>query len=48
MGTASDTGGAGLLRVELSIKRVSDNQYWNGTAFADGTENWRTATGTAS
>ena len=47
-GTASDTGGAGLLRVEISIKRVSDNQYWNGTAFADGTENWRTATGTAS
>ena len=47
-GTASDTGGAGLLRVEVSIKRVSDNQYWNGTAFADGTENWRTATGTAS
>ncbi len=47
-GTASDTGGAGLLRVEVSIKRASDNQYWNGTAFADGTENWRTATGTAS
>ena len=23
-------------------------RYWNGTAFADGTENWRTATGTAS
>ena len=47
-GTASDTGGAGLDEVEVSIKRVSDNQYWNGTAFADGTENWRTATGTAS
>ena len=47
-GTASDTGGAALQNVELSIKRDSDNQYWNGTAFADGTENWRTATGTAS
>ncbi len=47
-GTASDAGGAALQNVELSIKRDSDNQYWNGTAFADGTENWRTATGTAS
>ena len=47
-GTASDAGGSGLDRVEISIKRVSDDQYWNGTAFADGTENWRTATGTAS
>ncbi len=47
-GTASDAGGAGLDKVELSIKRVSDDQYWNGTAFADGTENWRLATGTAS
>ena len=47
-GTASDAGGAALQNVELSIKRDSDDQYWNGTAFADGTENWRTATGTAS
>ena len=47
-GTASDTGGATLGKVEVSIKRDSDDQYWNGTAFADGTENWRLATGTAS
>ena len=47
-GSASDSGGSGLLRIEVSVKRSSDNQYWNGTAFADGTENWRTATGTAS
>ncbi len=46
-GTASDTGGAGLLRVELSIQRVSTTLYWNGAAFADAVENWRTATGTA-
>ena len=45
-GTASD--GVALDKVEVSIKRVSDNQYWNGSAFADGTENWRLATGTAS
>ena len=47
-GTASDTGGAGLLRIEVSIRRVSSTLYWNGTAFADGSENWRTASGTAS
>ena len=46
-GTASDTGGAGLLRIEVSIRRVSSTLYWNGTAFADAVENWRTATGTA-
>ena len=46
-GTASD-GGSVLQRVEVSIRRVSSNQYWNGTAFADASENWRTATGTAS
>ena len=26
---------------------MADSLYWNGTAFADGAENWRTATGTA-
>ena len=40
-GTASDAGGAALDKVEVSIKRDADDQYWNGTAFADGTENWR-------
>ena len=43
-GTASD--GVGLDRVEVSLQRVADSLYWNGTAFADGSENWRTATGT--
>ncbi len=46
-GTASDAGGAGLLRVEVSIQRVSTTLYWNGSAFADAVENWRNATGTA-
>ena len=44
-GTASD--GVALDKVEVSIKRIADNKYWNGTAFADGSENWRLATGTA-
>ena len=43
-GTALD--GVGLDRVEVSLQRVADSLYWNGTAFADGSENWRTATGT--
>jgi hypothetical protein len=47
-GTASDGGGAALDQVELSIRRVSTGLYWNGSAFADGSENWRTATGAAS
>ncbi|HEX6131802.1 MAG TPA: Ig-like domain-containing protein, partial [Actinomycetota bacterium] len=46
-GTASDAT-SGLDRVEVSIRRVSSGQYWNGTAFADPGENWRTATGTGS
>ena len=25
---------------------MSDSLYWNGTAFTDASENWRTATGT--
>ena len=46
-GTAADTGGAALANVQISIQRVSNSLYWNGTAFADAVENWRTATGTA-
>jgi hypothetical protein len=47
-GTAADAGGAGLLRVEISLRRVSTGLYWDGGAFADASENWRTAAGTAS
>ena len=36
-----------LDKVEISIRRSSTGDYWNGTAFADATENWRPATGTA-
>jgi hypothetical protein len=32
----------------VSIKRNSDNQYWNGTAFACDTEVFNAASGTAS
>ena len=45
-GTAADA--VGLDRVEVSLRRVSDSLYWNGTGFADASENWRTATGTGS
>ena len=47
-GTASDAGGAALDKVEVSVRRVSSGLYWNGTSFADGSETWHTATGTAS
>ncbi|HZB23728.1 MAG TPA: Ig-like domain-containing protein, partial [Gaiellaceae bacterium] len=47
-GTASDAAGSGLQRVELSIRRDSDGQYWNGSSFSAGSEDWRTATATAS
>ena len=46
-GTASEAGGGALDKVEISIRRSSTGDYWNGTAFADATENWRPATGTA-
>ena len=36
-----------MQKVELSIKRSSDNLYWNGTAFTSATELWLTATGTS-
>lgn len=29
-GVASDTGGAGIKKVYITIKRLSDNYYWNG------------------
>jgi hypothetical protein len=47
-GTASDSGLAGLDRVELSIQSAADSQYWNGTGFSSATEVWNTAAGTAS
>ena len=47
-GSASDTGGAAVANVQVSISRVSSGLYWDGSAFADGSENWRAATGTTS
>jgi chitinase len=46
-GTASDAGGSGLQKVELSIRRGSGN-YWNGSAFASVSQVWNLATGTTS
>jgi hypothetical protein len=47
-GNASDRGGSGLDRIEVSIRRVSDNNYWDGANWqteiywitAQGTNNW--------
>jgi Bacterial Ig-like domain (group 3) len=46
-GTASDTGGSGLLRVDVSI-RQGGGSYWNGGAFASASEVWNLAGGTTS
>lgn len=46
-GTASDVG-SGLTSIDVSIRRVSTNSYWNGSAFAAPGETWLAATGTAS
>ena len=32
-GSVSDSGGSGLASVRVGIRRLSDNAYWNGTAF---------------
>ena len=48
LGSAADTGGAAVDSVRLSIRRVADGLYWNGTAFADVTETWHFASGTTS
>ncbi|MDI6791474.1 MAG: Ig-like domain-containing protein, partial [bacterium] len=45
-GTASDNL-SGVQKVEISIKRVSDNAYWNGTGWGGSIQNWLNVTGTA-
>ena len=45
-GTAADTGGSGLSKVEIRIQRASDGYYWNGTTWQVD-EVWNLATGTA-
>jgi len=46
-GTATDNA-SGVLRVELSIRRVSTNRWWTGTGYSSTTERWVLATGTTS
>ena len=46
-GTASDTGGSGLQKVEISIRQGSGN-YWDGSAFASAGQAWNLAVGTSS
>ena len=47
-GTASDTGGSLLNRVEVSLKRVSNNLFWDGSGFGSATEVFFSANGTTS
>ena len=46
-GTSSDSG-SGVQRIELSIRRLSNGRYWNGSGFTPLTETWVLATGTTS
>jgi len=46
-GTAVDNSGAGLQKVELTIRQGSGN-YWNGGGFSSATPVWLAATGTTS
>jgi hypothetical protein len=46
-GTATDTGGSGLQKVEVSIRQGSGN-YWDGGAFASPSQVWNLASGTSS
>ena len=45
-GTSTDAGGANVQVVEICIKSIDENKYWDGTAWAS-TESWLPATGTA-
>jgi Tol biopolymer transport system component len=44
-GTAADTGG-GIHAVQLSIRNLADNKYWDGSSFNLTTETFFNATGT--
>ncbi|WP_455277618.1 CFI-box-CTERM domain-containing protein, partial [[Eubacterium] cellulosolvens] len=43
-GVASDNSGTGLSKVEITIQRLSDFQYWDGTLWTS-SETWLTAVG---
>jgi hypothetical protein len=44
-GTAADINGSGLERVEITIKQLSDNKYWDRSTW-DTTEYWLNCSGT--
>ncbi len=44
-GTGDDD--VGVTAVDVSVRRLSDNKYWNGTSFSATPETWAAATGTA-
>ena len=46
-GTASDPDGGSVSQVRVSLRRLSDNKYWGGTAFDRTSEFFVTANGTA-
>ena len=46
-GTAADSGGSGLQKVEVSIRRASSGNYWDGvSSFSSGSQVWNLASGT--
>jgi hypothetical protein len=47
-GTASDAQGGGVQRVQVSIQQGSTGLYWDGIAFASGSEFFFVASGTTS
>jgi hypothetical protein len=47
-GTASDSLGGGIQRVQVSIQEVGTGLFWNGTAFANATAVFFVASGTTS
>jgi hypothetical protein len=46
-GTATDKSGSGLKRVDICIKRLNDNKYWQGNLWKS-SEFWFMATGSGS
>ncbi len=44
-GSASDAA-SGVASVQISLRRTSDNTWWNGSAFVAGSQIWVPATGT--
>jgi hypothetical protein len=47
-GTASDSGGANVASVAVSLQEAASGNYWDGTSFGSATEQLTAATGTTS